>query len=154
MKFKEIKNKKLNELTMGEISFFLNYLEGLQAKYGVPSDFINIELFSDLSGSIKRDNHEELTSIWDDLIVKEIESSVKKIFRDQGREYEERRKEQDEYDERMNRKRDWEFNFVVEGVSRVAAEALIKAITTSADEADVIIGGGFHEYDKEVGKRE
>ena len=121
MKFKEIKNKKLNELTMGEISFFLNYLEGLQAKYGVPSDFINIELFSDLSGSIKRDNHEELTSIWDNLIVKEIESSVKKIFRDQGREYEERRKEQDEYDERMNRKRDWEFNFVVEGVSRVAA---------------------------------
>ena len=49
MKFKEIKNKKLNELTMGEISFFLNHLEGLQTKYGVPADFITVELFSDFS---------------------------------------------------------------------------------------------------------
>jgi len=159
MKFKEIKNKKFEDLTIQELSFFLHHLEGLQNKYGVPADFITTEIFSDLSGSIKRDNHEELTSIYDTLIVKEIESSVKKIFRERGREYDEYRKEQEEQAKRKV-KRSWEYSFIIEDLDQIGAEAVMKAITLTMEGEKAIVGGGFHEYkdadisDGEVGKNE
>ena len=150
MKFKEIKNKKFEDLTGHELSFFLHHLEDLQKKYGVPADFVTLEIFSDLSGSIKRDNNEELTEIYNDSFVKELESQVKKIFRCRGREYEEYRKEQAE----RSRKRDWQFNFVIEGISQDSAEEFMTSLTDAADKSGVVMGGGFHEDRRNAGNRE
>jgi len=154
MKFREIKNMALGELTILELGWFLKYLEGKAKKYLSNSPMVTMELFSDLSGWIRTSGEDHLVDVdGGETPIRDLKWKAISRFKEMGKLDEEERKRIEE----LTRKQDWEYDFIIQGINQSAAEELMKQISAAVDAVDgVEIGGGFHkfEYDDEIGKRE
>ena len=86
MKYKEIKNKTIGELTTEELGVFIEHIEVLQRKYLVTPTFITIVLFSDLSGTLKRANDDDLSvDIVKTANLRDIKWAVRTQLREFGK---------------------------------------------------------------------